>query len=86
MPTRFSQRRTFVLANPDQQIRLAISVLEISLAFLVLTAVNSDSAYARLLTSAVRAGPSVWQDDLIAQRRTTTSSCRQRWVWGMRWR
>lgn len=67
MPTRFNQRRTFALANPDQQVRLALTVLGISLVFLLLAAVNSYSAYARLLTNVVSASPSVWQDDLVAQ-------------------
>ncbi len=64
---RHSQRRSFGLADPRQQIRLVITVLGITCLFLVLAAGNSYAAYSSMLNSVLAMTPSDWADDLVAQ-------------------
>ena len=54
---RLSKRRTFGLADPPQQFRLAMTLLGITCLFLVLAVGNSYSAFAPLLSSALVAAP-----------------------------
>lgn len=68
----FSQRRSFRVHQPRQQLRLAFLVLGISAIFGTLAAWNSYSAYATLLGSAVQAAPAVYEADLIEQTRHYT--------------
>jgi hypothetical protein len=64
-----TQRHTFGLACPRQQIRLAITVLGITGVFLALAFGNGYAAYSSMLKSAAAMTPEIWQDDLITQTR-----------------
>ncbi len=64
---KLGQRRAFALVEPRQQLRLALTMLAITTAFLLLALVNSYSAFAPILDRAVSAAPEVWGADLFGQ-------------------
>jgi len=64
-----SQRRAVRFSVPGPQLRLALSVLAVALAFGVLFAANSYAAFAQLFGATLSLAPSVLVEEIAAQTR-----------------